>query len=67
MGRSEMEMILEPNSTPMVVSWSNLNFFSRNWRSMQLFPTPGVITNCTCISDDDELEEVGVVAHGIDL
>lgn len=31
---------LDPNSTPMVVSWSNLNFFSRNWSRMQDFPTP---------------------------
>jgi hypothetical protein len=39
-GRSPMVTILDPNSTPMVVSWSNLNFFSRNWSNMQLFPTP---------------------------
>ena len=40
MGLPPTWMILDPNSTPMVVSWSNLNFFYKNWRSMQLLPTP---------------------------
>jgi len=31
---------LDPNSTPIVVSWSNLNFFYKNWRRTQDFPTP---------------------------
>ena len=30
MGFPPTWMILEPNSTPMVVSWSNLNFFYKN-------------------------------------
>ena len=39
-GLSPMLTIFDPNSTPMVVSWSNLNFFSRNCSSMQDLPTP---------------------------
>lgn len=36
-------MTLEPNSTPIVVSWSNLNFFSRNCSKMHDFPTPDAL------------------------
>lgn len=36
---------LDPNSTPMVVSWSNLNFFYRNWRRMHDLPTPAFVTH----------------------
>ena len=38
-------MVLLPNSTPMVVSWSNLNFLSRNYSNIQDFPTPLNIIN----------------------
>ena len=41
---------LDPNSTPMVVSWSNLNFFSRNWSKMQDFPTPKKMKNGLLVS-----------------
>lgn len=41
-------MILDPNYTPIVVSCSNLNFLSRNCRSIQLFPTPSSPNPYSC-------------------
>lgn len=35
-----IDNIFDPNSTPMVVSWSTLNFFSKNCNKIQDFPTP---------------------------
>lgn len=57
-------MVLLPNSTPMVVSWSNLNFLSKNCIRIQDLPTP--IHNSkgnTRISNDDELKQISVPTH----
>jgi hypothetical protein len=61
--RSSMSAILEPNSTPIVVSLSYLNLPYRNCMSMQDFPTPDIEGETTRIADDDVFEEEAVAVH----
>ncbi len=39
-GRLDAVIIFEPNYTPIVESWSNLNFFYMNCNNMHDLPTP---------------------------
>ena len=61
--RSPTSTILEPNSTPMVVSLSRRNFPSRNCINAHDFPTPAGRSRRTRVADYDVLQQVAVRTH----
>jgi hypothetical protein len=54
---SWMSTILDPNYTPIVVSLSTLNLFSRNCMRIQDLPTPKLSQKCTGVSNDDVFKQ----------
>jgi len=53
--------VFDPNSTPIVGSFSCLNLLSVNWIMRQDFPTSVVREESTGLADDDVLEQEGVL------